>query len=490
MDIPTGKSPAALVGERIRIMRRERGLTQEAVAGHEFTKGYISALERGAVRPSFKALEVIAQHLGVPIGELLPISHQLKAEPDLAALQEDLVYQANYAKMLIRTGQVQEALQLINDIEENAQPYMSSLSAGVAYLVPFLRGRAYLQELAPNLARPELEAALEIARADPEAAARVRNLLGVVFFELSQPRLALEHHLLCLQSIQAHEINDLNFRVNVYRNIANDYWALNEPALAIDIYKEVLPILQDLNDMQQQAMVYWGMAMAYKMSQDWPHARLYATQALQIYEASDNRAEAASICLNLAGTLIEGRRFEEAEELLGRANTLLAGTGNRAIMSYLHRDYADLARRQGRFEKAVLEAEESIALARQYYQDTQSSEGQSGDIFWQDPLRTYAEALQMAALVEEGRGDTQAADSLFDQALGLLAPAGFEETRHTIALSYAKVLDTRGEFERAVKFYRRLPNYSPVLCTRESNRCKLRSSTTRPYKFRPYNCGG
>src|SRR5205814_1780138 len=183
----------------------------------------ISALERGAVRPSFKALEVLAQHLGVPIAGLLPVSEHLKTEPDLAAIQEDLVYQANYAKMLIRTGQVQEALQLINDIEKNAQPYITSLSAGVAYLVPFLRGRAYLQELAPNLARPELEAALEIAGTDSEAAARVRNLLGVVFFELSQPRLALEHHLLCLESIQAHEINDLNFRVNVYRNIANDY---------------------------------------------------------------------------------------------------------------------------------------------------------------------------------------------------------------------------------------------------------------------------
>src|SRR5690242_18729103 len=112
MNVSTEKSPAALVGERIRKMRRDRGLTQQALAGNEFTKGYVSALERGAVRPSFRALQVLAGHLGVPIAELLSASQDLKTKPDLDALQEDLVYQSNYIKMLIRTGQVQEGLRL------------------------------------------------------------------------------------------------------------------------------------------------------------------------------------------------------------------------------------------------------------------------------------------------------------------------------------------------------------------------------------------
>lgn len=454
MDASPQKTVSAMVGARIREIRRQKGLTQAALAGGGFSKGYVSALERGAVRPSFKALEVLARRLEVPVSELLSATQQLSAKPDLEALQEDLVYQANYAKMLIRTGQVQEALRLIDDIEKSAQPYQASLSPGVTYLVPFLRGRAYLQVLAPDLARPELEMALEIAKTKPEASASVRNLLGVVFFELSQPRLALEQHLLCLESIQTHVINDLNFRVNVYRNLANDYWAINEPRQAIGVYKEALPLLEDLNDMQQQAMAFWGMAMAYKMSQDWPHARLYATRALHIYEASDNRAQAAAICLNLAETLIVEQRFEEAEGLLQRAERLLSGTGNRAVLSYLHRDYADLARRQGEHEKAMSHARESVALARAYHEATQGPEEQGSDLFWQDPVRIYAEALEIEALIEEDQGRREAADRLFEQALALIEPAGFEETGHTINLSYAKVLEARGEFEKATSFYR------------------------------------
>jgi tetratricopeptide (TPR) repeat protein len=454
MDTSTEKTASSLVGARIRVIRQQKKLTQKALAGSEFSKGYVSALERGAVRPSFKALEVFARRLGVPVSDLLSTTQELSAEPDLKALQEDLIYQANYAKMLIRTGQVQEAFQLLDEMEKSAQPYKSSLSNNVAYLVPFLRGRAYLQVLAPNLARPELEAALEIARNDPEAVARVRNLLGVVFYEQSQPRLALEQHLLCLESIKSHVIGDLNFRVNVYRNVANDYWAMSEPRQAIGVYEEVLPLLDDLNDLQQQAMVFWGMASAYMMSQDWPRARLFATRALHIYEASDNRAEAASICLNLAETLIEDQRYDEATELLERADRLLAGTGNRAVLSYLHRYYADLARHQGQHEKALSHARQSVDLAQAYHKATQSTGEQARELSWQDPIRIYAEALEVEALIEEDQGQREAADRLFEQALALIESAGFEETRHRINLSYAKVMQARGDFENATNFYR------------------------------------
>ena len=40
------------LGARLREARRARKLTQEAVAQPEFTKSYISAIERGRARPS------------------------------------------------------------------------------------------------------------------------------------------------------------------------------------------------------------------------------------------------------------------------------------------------------------------------------------------------------------------------------------------------------------------------------------------------------
>src|SRR6266498_91727 len=81
------------IGKTIRQMRQSRGLTQETLAGPEFSKGYISALERGAVRPSLKALEVFASRLEVPITDLLAARQEIEGEPRLEALKEDLQYQ-------------------------------------------------------------------------------------------------------------------------------------------------------------------------------------------------------------------------------------------------------------------------------------------------------------------------------------------------------------------------------------------------------------
>lgn len=456
------------IGERIRKLRQERGLTQQVLAGPEFTKGYVSALERGTVRPSLKALDVFARRLGVPIVDFLVASHDLDNKPNIAAQQEDFLYQCNYAKMVMRSGKVDEAISLIDEIEQNAQPYKKMLPPNIAYLIPFLRGRAHLQALEPKLARPELEAALEVAKGDEEASARVHNLLGVAFYELDLPQLAAEHHLEALRTIRSQGIEDPNFRVSVHRNLANDYLVLNEPDRAISVYREALPVLEDLNDMEQQARIYWGMAMAYKMSNDWTQAKLYGLRALHIYETADNRAEAASICLNLAEIVMGEKRYEEASELLERADRLASWTGNQAVMSSLYRNYADLARRQGQFEEATRYVRESVGYAEASYAAAQSDESEAAPLSWQYPARTYAEALQMEALVEEEQGNTESADRLFQQALKLLDQAGFEETRHTISFSYAEVLNARGAFEQAMSYYRAAAQFRPNVAPRST----------------------
>src|SRR3954451_8187371 len=174
-DNPAG-SLAEHVGRRIRQARQERGLTQEALAGPEFTKGYVSALERGTVRPSLKALQVFARRLNVEIVDLLTARDETDAGPELRAAEEDLNQQLNYARMLIGTGQFDEAFQLIRDAEESAKPYRDGLPARVLYRVPLLRGLAYLKLSQPEQARPQLDEALDAARGDLEAEAATRNL--------------------------------------------------------------------------------------------------------------------------------------------------------------------------------------------------------------------------------------------------------------------------------------------------------------------------
>src|SRR6266511_900169 len=52
------------LGARVREARRERGMSQARLAGGELTKGFISQVEAGLVRPSVRSLQVMANRLG------------------------------------------------------------------------------------------------------------------------------------------------------------------------------------------------------------------------------------------------------------------------------------------------------------------------------------------------------------------------------------------------------------------------------------------
>lgn len=64
-------SLTARFGERIRELRKARGLSQEAFADLcELDRTYISGIERGTRNPSLTAIETLAKALRISVGEL------------------------------------------------------------------------------------------------------------------------------------------------------------------------------------------------------------------------------------------------------------------------------------------------------------------------------------------------------------------------------------------------------------------------------------
>lgn len=58
-------------GRRVRAARQRLGMTQAALAGDDFSKGFISLVETGRTRMSVRAAQIIAHRLGVPASALL-----------------------------------------------------------------------------------------------------------------------------------------------------------------------------------------------------------------------------------------------------------------------------------------------------------------------------------------------------------------------------------------------------------------------------------
>ena len=59
------------LGEKIRQVRLERGLTQKQLAGDRITRNQLSQIENDLAQPSMRTLEYLAAALGVTAGWLL-----------------------------------------------------------------------------------------------------------------------------------------------------------------------------------------------------------------------------------------------------------------------------------------------------------------------------------------------------------------------------------------------------------------------------------
>jgi len=248
MDGAARAQKQVTLGSLVRQNRIEVGLAKEALGGPELSQHYIEALEQDAIVPSRLVLELIAKRLKMQPEELAAIATAMPTETDIAALEEDVAYQLNYAKMLTRESKYNAAFSLIDEIDAGTAQYRAILPGHVLYRIPFMRGRAYLILQEFDRAQEQFEEALDLAKEDIVAATTVRNLMGTTFYEVEKPDLALKCHLQCLRAIQSGAVKDPNVKISILRNIALDYFALNDVGSSISFYKEALDALRDLDD--------------------------------------------------------------------------------------------------------------------------------------------------------------------------------------------------------------------------------------------------
>jgi transcriptional regulator with XRE-family HTH domain len=461
MDMPSGENPLTGLGQRLREARHRLGLTQDDVAQPEFTKSYVSAVERGKARPSLKALELMSRRLGIPMPELLAVAPEAVETIDLAALAEDVEYQLDGARRAIDTGQGSEALRLIAVAEETAGDALDDLGAATRYRLSYLKALAYLRAGEAGAAQRELTQTLDLAAElddGGEAAERVRNLIGGAYCEQNLPQLALEYHTRGVQAIQAGVVKDPNLQLLIYSNLANDYWALGDAQRAVAFYQEALKLLDRVGNMERQSGIYWGLSVAYKALGDVARAALYAQRAIGIYEAMANQTAAAQMSVNLAELLIDRGDYPAADAALARARPLLEAGGNPLYLSALYQRYAALELARGRQAEAADYSARGVQLSEAVYQ---AQAGQGDPAARSHMLRTYIRALRMAGRVAEAQGDPATADARFTTALDLARDAELWEAAADLAYAYAELLTARGAHEQAGTYYRQAWRHRP-----------------------------
>ncbi|MBO4210544.1 helix-turn-helix domain-containing protein, partial [Micromonospora echinofusca] len=107
--------PGESLGERIRRLRVDRGLTQQQIAEPRYTRAYLGAVESGTRTPSAPALAYIADRLGIPVDDLR------FGRPAGAAA--DLTAELAAARRALSAGGLDAAERALADIRRRADQY-------------------------------------------------------------------------------------------------------------------------------------------------------------------------------------------------------------------------------------------------------------------------------------------------------------------------------------------------------------------------------
>ena len=432
-----GKAVAARVGTNIREVRTRLGLTQAQLAAPEFSISYISAIERGKIRPSLKALSILAKRLDVPLTFLLEGSPAGAAEaravgyspadsgPD-QRIDVDLV-QAN---VLIHQHAFKEAEQLLAPIQPER------ITTDQAYRLFLLRGQIHLGVNEFQEAVVDLRSAVSQGEGlnDIEYIERARNLLGKAYFSLYNYTLAMENHQRSNTAIESGHINDPVFALDVYSNLANDYFRLGDLEKAVSFYHRALATLEGMNrDSRGFAQKYLEISRAYKAADKLTMARDYAMRSLALYEMRDEQRLAGLTHQRLGKTLERQNDLDSAEEEYKRAIAIERELDDEVAVSVCLTSLAELLLKRGKVKEARREAQEAQKFARA------SKDAQ-----------TQGQALMALAQIEHQGGDFEAADKLFSQALEQLDASHAHEIAASAYFRFANLLEQRGEVQRSL----------------------------------------
>src|SRR5204862_5253071 len=117
------------------------------------------------------------------------------------------------------------------------------------YYLYLLRGQIHLGATEYQEAVVDLRAAVSQGEAlnDSEYTERARNLLGKAYFLLYNYTLAMENHLRCNTAIESGQITDPVFSLDVFSNLANDYFRLGDLEKSVTFYHKALATLDSMS---------------------------------------------------------------------------------------------------------------------------------------------------------------------------------------------------------------------------------------------------
>ncbi|MGH2404521.1 MAG: tetratricopeptide repeat protein [bacterium] len=416
------------LGEKVRQARKNRGITQRALAGGDLSESFISMLEHDKVRPSLETLRILAGRLSVPVGDLLD------ADPPprkLAAAKLEL------GNALLRRNSYTEAMEAFQDAERASA---DDASLEFAFRIHNGIGQALMGMRQFDLARDHLERAQTIADAlgRPDLLSRVAGATGILCLRQRDFPAARDAFTRGLAALRSASPIDPEIEGSLMHSLGRAYSEMGLLAQAMECYQVALQRLEPLGDVATMGLVHFNLGVAHERQRSFDLARLHLEKAATLFEAQENLQLLASVKRSLGIMLIDRGRPEEAAEILEQCLAIATRTADDIGRAKTLTELARVSMMNGDLGTARTEVEEAIRLA----------------VKVQDPAEAaLAESVMAAICQREGRLDEAA--HRYAYALEQFERLKMSTEVARVSRDYGFLLLERGEESPAAQYFAR-----------------------------------
>ena len=422
MTLETSPAAEESIGQRLRRLRLERGLSQRDLASPGVSYAYISRIEAGARRPSVKALRMLAPKLGVSV-EYLETGSEIR---DVEARELRL---ADAELELRLTDDTTAAEQTLLDVIEEAVRSGDPLAATRARLA---LGLAAARRGDHARAVAHLEPAAEAGSVSLTARPDVYSTLGRSYAATGAPEQAVELFERCLDAVREDAPDQTAAQVRYATELSYALTDLGDFERAQEVLREALDRSEDLADPYGRIRLYWSLGRIESHRGN-PMAGLECLRrAVALLEATEDTLHLARAHLGCAWTLLSVSRPEEAAPHLAAAERLFGAHPDPLDLAYLRTE-------QAKYEVRLGNADEGIARARQALDVLgESDPAEQGGAWW-----ALAEGLAL-------KNEVPAADEAFRRAVELLEAHGQPRECSEALRAWAKLLRSAGRETQAL----------------------------------------
>ena len=427
-----GLKPAETIGERLRRLRLERGLSQRDLSGPGVSYAYISRIEAGARRPSVKALRMLAKKLGVT-PEYLETGSQL-IETDAREL---------------RLAEIELSLRLDDqasddDLREILDEAIADVDVRSALRARITLGLSAAARGNHAGAIEQLEQAIESDLVTAASRPDVYLTLGHTYATAGSPGRAVELFERGLAELEEFAPDDVATRVRFSTYLSYALTDLGELQRAKAIVAAVFADSDKVSDPYTRVRLYWSLGRI-SLEQAKPHAALENfRRAVALLEATEDTVHLARAHIACAdASITAGDNTEHSLRHLDKAERLLGVKPDADDLAIIRRMQAMCATQDGDYAEAERLGQSALALALE-----QPNE--------------YGQAWWAIAEARAGAGDANA-DDAFRQAVDLLHVHGTVRHYTNALRAYGRYLRDAGREHDAMEVFERAANVASNL---------------------------